>query len=115
MLGGTLGVIAQSANVSAIPSGARRDAERPGPRQDQVEQPVGLDLAEAPLAVADDHRGALLLDLQRHAEPVVALLDEVEILRHAEHAVRVVAAEVGLDEVLGDDLRLVGGHAGCGE
>ena len=48
-------------------SGARREAESPGPRQHPVEQPVRLHLAEAPLAVADDHGGGLVLDLEGHA------------------------------------------------
>ena len=97
-LGRPLGILAEPADVPAVARRARRQPERLRLGEDQVEQPVRLDLAEAPLAVAGDHGGRLVLDLQRDAGAVGPLLDEVDVLRHAHHAVRVVPPEVGPDQ-----------------
>ena len=113
--GGPLGVLAQPADVAEVPARAGRQAQLAGLGDHQVEQPVRLDLAQPPVAV-DDHDGGRV-DVDRQLGPglVVPLAEEVDVLREPEDAVRVVAPEVGADEVAGDGLGVVLGHAGGDE
>ena len=71
--------------------------------KDPVEQPMRLDLAEPPLPVADEHHRGLALDHEGDSDPVIAPLQESDVLGHAEHAVRVVPPQVGTDKALGDE------------
>ena len=100
---GSLGILTQSADVPAIARRADRYAEHPRLGHQQVQQPVRLHLAQAPLAVADQHGGRLLHDAKVHAKPDLPTLDELDVLQHPHHAVRVVAAKIRTDQARRDD------------
>ncbi len=88
---------------------AHRDgADAAGARQldRQSHRAVGNDLAKSAAAI-DDGRGRGSLD---HLHFLFGLqspgIDQLDILRHAQHAVRIVPGQVGFDQVGGDERRM---------
>ncbi len=66
-------------------------------------------------AVAGDHGRRLVEDFERDRNPALAATEEVEVLRDSQDFARVVPAQVGPDEVCGDDPRFVAGNARGGK
>ena len=66
------------------------------------------DLAEAAIAVDDRERVVLEHDRGRRVGPQPLAAHPLEILAHADHAVRVVSHEIGIDEAAGNRARLLG-------
>ena len=110
-----LGVFAEPADVPAIPDRSGGETGGLGLRQDPTEQPMCLDLAEPPLPIAHEQNWCLALDHQGDSNPVLAPLQEGDILRSTEHAVRVVSSQVGADKASGDEPCIIVRHAGRGE
>ncbi len=110
--GGALGIFAQPADVSAVPGRPDGDPQRPSLGDYQVQQPVRLDLPQAPLTVANHQRRRLLQDLESHARAVFATLDELDILGKPHHPVRIVTPQVRPDQAACHHQRLVGRNTG---
>ncbi len=86
----------------------RRDIGGFGLLDRQLHRPLVDDVAEAPMAV-DDRRGRRFLDdLPRRARDDVPDLDALDIGRDLDHPVRVVAGEVGGNDMPHDGLGLLG-------
>ena len=107
-----MSVGADAAGVAAI---AHRDgADAAGARQldGQSHGAIGNDLAESAAAI-DHGRCRMSLD---HLHFLFGLqssgIDQLDILRHAQHAVRIVPRQVGLDQVRGDERRVFARRAG---
>ncbi len=66
-----------------------------------VRKPLGLRLAKSPVGVADERGGRLLDGGQLRAAGDFAFAERVEVAGDAHHAVRVVPAQVGIDQTAG--------------
>jgi hypothetical protein len=100
--GGHLGPVADPAQVSGAAQCNDRDA---GPLGLVHAEPDGLRpdrLAEAEMAVGDGHDLVLGDDGQALAGPQSALFHPLQIARYADHAVAVVAGQVGSHEIVAD-------------
>ena len=91
--------------------GDGRHAVRRGSFDREVDRLDADDLAEPEAAVEPDGRAAVVDRGDRTVGPQVPAGHAVVVQRHEVHAVRVHAAEVGLDEVVGDDRGPIGGRA----
>ena len=108
--GGRLGVFTEPADVPAVIQRPRGESQRLGPRNEPIEQPMGLHLPQAEAAVHDQHRRRLFDDIERRPRFESAVLDRIGVLNDADHAVRVVAAQVRQHQALRDARRFVGRH-----
>ena len=98
--------------MPAPPQRPGRDAQRPRFRQQFVEQTVHLHLTQSPVRIGRNERGRLVEYGERHAGLVRARADGVHVLRNAHDAVRIVPAQVRIDETVRDDGGIRGGNPG---
>ena len=92
-----------------------RDAAHLGALDRELGRRAGDDLAVTALAVIDDHRPAVADDPAGLVRLDLAAAEIAQIGRDHADPVAVMALQIGLDEVVGDDLRLALGAAGGGE
>ena len=115
LLGGDLGVVADAADVTALADGDDADSGAACFADGEIEGFEADDLAKAPAAFDDGEGVGLVHDGDVLADGDVAGLHPVDVFGDTEDAVRVVAGEVGVDEVLGDDAGFIGFDAGGDE
>jgi len=77
--------------------------------------PARHDLAEAEVAVDQSDRRRFALDGDLRARVHLARLHGPDVVRDADHAVRIVATTVGAHQEGGDPGRIVGGNVAGGE
>src|SRR5438132_5465659 len=91
------------------------DIARLGLFDGQPHRPLVDDVAEAPMAVDDGRRRRFLDDDPGRAGHDMADLDALDIGRDLNDAVRIMADQVGADDMVHDQRRLVFGRAGGDE
>ena len=67
---------------------------------------LGLDVAEAPIAIDDCCRARFLHDVERRARHDVPFFNAINICGDLDDAVAVVPGQVGIDAMPGDSFRL---------
>ena len=98
--------MADPRKVEAVADREQRDAGLRGPSHAELHRLVADHLAIAALAL--DHQDGTLLahDLEMAVGDQSALGEGLDVERQEADAVRIVAGQVGLDELVGDQLRL---------
>ena len=114
-LGGELHVIRQAADVVRAPHADGREALARGLLKGHIRGAARDDLPQAEVPVDDRGGGSLVEHLDRRPGVRVPLPDGAHVLRHPDHAMRVVAAEIGAHEEPGDPGGVAVGHPESGE
>ncbi len=110
-----LGPGADPADVRGVAQADHGDAVLSRPLDAERDRLPGDHLAVALLAVDRDQRAAVMHDPGLAVGAHAALLQKLEVRKNPDHAVGIVADQVGVDQMLGDRLRLVQVRAGVPE
>ena len=115
MLDALLGPLADPAEVVRVGQADDADAVRLGARRAELHRLLADHLAVALPAVEGEERAAVLAHGDVRVDGEAALEHRVDVARHHADAVRIVAAQVGLDQVGGDLRRFAVVRAGGGD
>ena len=113
--GGALRPFADTADMAGIAQRNCRKARRPRFFNADVHGHRRNRLTEAEPAVEDGDHGRVDKSIDRLVGNEVAGADPIDVTRHADDAVAVVAGEIGVDERNGDPVRFFGPAADAGE
>ena len=100
--GGDLGPVAETSEVAAIAQADHRDARLRGLRDAEAGRELADDLAEPAVAIDDRQRVAVENDRRRGVRLEPSGSHPLEVLADAQHAMRIVPDEIGVDEALRD-------------
>ena len=115
MIDALLRPLADPAQVMRVREADDADAVLLGARRAELHRLAADDLAVALAAVEREQRAAVLADRDVGVDREAAFEDRVDVARHHADAVRIVPAQVGLDEVGGDLGRFAVVRAGGGD
>ena len=110
---GLLAVFAEPADVAAVHHGSQAEPPCPGLLGQLFDHSLRLHLADAPVRIGHDARRAVVQDGEFRPRHDLAILDRLHVVRHAHHAMRVVALQIRIDEAGSDEFG-VSGRAAAG-
>lgn len=105
--GGTLRILAEPADVSAVPQRAGRHPDSIRFRDQHGEEPMRLHLTKPPIRIRRHDGGRFVENVERYIRPELPIDEELQILRDTHDAVGIVATQVRVHQMTADDIGIV--------